>query len=778
VAVLVVGLTASIWGAGAWNGSQVRRAHGNFAAAADATGNAVRSSLQRYGDLLRGVGAFLQQRPVTHQSFDQYLTRIGYFAGQFPGVLGLGEIEQVPQGQLAAFVAAARADGLGGYTVSPAGSRPRYCLASQVATSGLSSPLPLLGYDFCTVDFMAHAFDSATVTAEQAVVPGSFIGALYANDFVLVVPLYDGVSVPASAEARRTANGAWSVAIVSSAEMRKAVLAAGSGGVAFSLLAGSTTDRRYRVMSSSPAPASAGGALTRVTHFVAHGDWTLETVPMAGAFNPTTSGPILLWVVGCVASLLLAALIWLLASSRSRALTMVRQRTLQLQRQALHDNLTGLPNRALIMDRAAQMLTRAQRNGTNVGTLFIDLDNFKNVNDSFGHAVGDDLLCAVARRLSDAVRAAETVGRLGGDEFVVLVEEPTGGESPARVAERLLALFDEPFRLDGHPDLVFDVEASIGVALGPRAGAGDLLRDADVALYRAKALGKNRSVVFRSEMQVAARRRQALDADLRKALERGELFLAYQPVLDLQDGSVCGVEALVRWQHPTKGVVPPDVFIPTAEETGVIGAIGRFVLDEACSQAAAWHRMGLPVAVAVNVSGRQLDDPGLVHDVTGALALSGLPPHFLTLEMTESVVMHDIDATTESLTRLKALGVQIAVDDFGSGYSSLAYLQKFPVDVLKIDRAFVSDIADSEESRALIRTFVQLGRTLHLETLAEGIEDDRQLAVLREEMCDRGQGYLFAPPLEPADVAAYVRTHHLRAPEPGVRGVVGTSLAS
>ncbi|MCU1395798.1 MAG: diguanylate cyclase/phosphodiesterase with sensor(s) [Ilumatobacteraceae bacterium] len=421
----------------------------------------------------------------------------------------------------------------------------------------------------------------------------------------------------------------------------------------------------------------------------------------------------------------------------------------QISHQAMHDSLTGLPNRTLILDRAEQMLARSQRGHTPCAALYIDIDGFKDVNDMFGHAAGDELLCAVATRLTSSTRASDTVGRLGGDEFVVLTEGDSLDAGPECVAERLLSVLREPYRLSdvAHP---VQVTASIGIAEGHRGSASDLLRDADLALYRGKADGKNRYVTFAAEMQTALVDRLQLEGSLRRALAADEFFVLYQPIFDLDDQRITGAEALLRWRRADGSVVMPDAFIPLLEESGMIVEVGRWVLHAACQQAARWARSGCRLDISVNLSARQLDQESLIDDVIEALRSSGLSSDALTLEITETAVMRDPARTLRILSAIQDLGVRIAIDDFGTGYSSLAYLQQFPIDTIKIDRSFIQGISTSDESKALIRTLVQLGKTLGLRTLAEGIESCEQLAVLRGEHCDSGQGYLIARPLEAA----------------------------
>jgi diguanylate cyclase (GGDEF)-like protein len=424
---------------------------------------------------------------------------------------------------------------------------------------------------------------------------------------------------------------------------------------------------------------------------------------------------------------------------------------------ATHDPLTGLPNRTLILDRVEQMLARSRRNQTPTAALFVDLDNFKSINDTLGHGAGDELLQAVAARLDGVIRGADALGRLGGDEFVVISEHLSLEAGPELIAERLLDALKHPFKLGEDGESRVTVTASIGIAVGDRVSADELLRDADIAMYRAKWDGKNRYVVFESSMQDTVQNRMELEMDLREALQNGEFVLAYQPTLDLSDMTPNGVEALIRWQHPVRGTVQPNDFIPLLEETGLIVEVGRWVLQEACRQGAAWRAAGHPIGMAVNVSGRQLDTDRLIADIEGALSQSGMDPGALTIEITETTLMRNIEETARRLVAIKGLGVRIAIDDFGTGYSSLAHLQRFPVDALKIDRSFISGLKNNKEGETLIHTLVQLGKALSIETFAEGIEQQQELSLLRGEECDSGQGFLFARPLDVAATEAFLQ---------------------
>ncbi len=441
----------------------------------------------------------------------------------------------------------------------------------------------------------------------------------------------------------------------------------------------------------------------------------------------------------------------------------------QLTRQAFHDALTGLPNRALFTDRVSHALRRRGRQHRGVVVLFVDLDDFKSINDSLGHQAGDRVLQEVAERLRTTVRPGDTVARLGGDEFAFLLEDVADPADGDQVAERVALALAAPLAVGG---VEVALRASVGIAMAADGdAAADLLRDADTAMYTVKAHGGGAYERFEPAMREAAITRFELGADLRRAIERGEFVLHYQPVVDLRAGTILGFEALVRWQHPTRGLLPPAAFVPAAEATGLIVSIGRWVLEESCRQAHLWqlaNHVDPPLTMSANLSARELREPGLVENVAAILQRTGVDPATIVLEITETSMVEDADGAIATLQALKALGVRLAIDDFGTGYSSLSYLRRLPVDVLKLDRSFVVPAGRGDRESALVDAVFRLGRSLGLVTIAEGIEDTEQRDRLISLGCSVGQGYLFARPMAETAAAEFLRSH--LAPADGAAG--------
>jgi diguanylate cyclase (GGDEF)-like protein/PAS domain S-box-containing protein len=436
----------------------------------------------------------------------------------------------------------------------------------------------------------------------------------------------------------------------------------------------------------------------------------------------------------------------------------------RLRHQALHDPLTNLPNRTLLMDRLEQALVRAERRGTKVAVLFMDLDNFKHVNDSMSHEAGDRLLVEVAERLREWLRAEDTIARLGGDEFVILLEDLEGEQAATAVAGQIAQALRPPIILD---DQEIFVTTSIGIAFGTsREDRPEvLLREADVAMYRAKAGGKDHHEVYRPEMSKLSSQRLTLEGDLRRALGRDELELYYQPKVVVESGEIVAIEALMRWKHPDRGLLPPAEFVPLAEETRLIIPIGRWVLEQACRQVKEWQQRfpaAQLLAVNVNLSARQFYDPDLVEQVAGVLEETGLDAGSLVLEITEGTAMAEVLSTTATLGALRELGVKLAIDDFGTGYSSLSYLKRFPVDVIKIDRSIVEGLGEDQGNSAIVSATITLAHALGLEVIAEGVETDEEAAELRALGCNFGQGDLWWTPQPAEEMAALLEVASVR----------------
>ena len=754
--------------------------------AADVTAT-LAATLQRDLDFVASVRAVDTLQPrLTNASFGSWYAALQGARGRVGGV-GTALIAVVPAARLSAFVAASQRDPtwrliIGGrYRIIPAGRRTRYCLIKAFAGGvPTAASAGLLQLDYCAASIAGPGLLpsgpsslSASLLAEAdadaygaADVPPLPIAGDRGSTLFVGAPVYR-LGTPLSTVAqRRAALVGWAAGSFDQSTLISSAVGA-HRNLAVALYRRDLGGRLALVgQSSTPAPA---GAVTRTTAVQAEGTWLVRVqgVPRAAGSSATVQG-LLVLAAGLIVTLLVVLLTVVLGRSREAALRLVAEKTAELRFRAMHDSLTGLPNRELVLDRTEQMLARARRFEVPVAAMYVDLDAFKQINDTYGHAAGDELLCSVGERLRAVVRESDTVGRLAGDEFVVLLESTLLDGAPDLVGQRILDVLRQPQMLmAAQPDTPVAITASLGIAAGARSDAEQLLRDADVALYEAKASGRDRCVIFEPAMKVAAEDRLGLELDLGRALDAHEFFLLYQPILDLDSEVTTGVEALIRWRHPTRGIVSPETFVPVAEQSGLIIRIGRWALEQACRQAASWQRDGRRLEMAVNVSGRQLDEDVLVDDVRDALEQSGIDPARLTLEITETALMRDAEASALRLRRLKELGVRVAIDDFGTGYSSLAYLQQFPIDALKIDGSFISGTPPTPAGAALIHTLVQLGKTLGLETLGEGIERDDQLRRLQQEQCDRGQGFLFARPLTPRGVERFLqKTSRVAAPSP------------
>ena len=692
-----------------------------------------------------GAGSVFLRNPLTTEAeFLQWTQSTGAFE-RYPELQGLSEITMVPAAQLGAFATRIEQgppgplSANGALEVSPAGSRPYYCLQTVAQSRHPALAVPA-GIDLCRTS-LGRQLLTTRDTGQTLYLPYR-TGKL--SELALGNAIYEGGTAPTTVAARRAALIGWTgIEILPKVLLSTSLEDHPRTEVVFHYGSGSS----HVTFADGTAPVHAQSTSVNL-----HNGWNLRVVGLTGAGSLLTDGwSTALLFGGTAFAMMLALLIFVLGTGRSRALVRVEEGTNELAFQAFHDALTGLPNRLLILDRMEQMLARTRRRPRLVAALFLDLDNFKDINDTLGHRAGDELLIAVADRLSQLLRGGDTIGRIGGDEFIVLTEDSATSGGAEALAERILDVLARPFDIPSAPTPIV-VKASIGMANGAGISPDELLQNADIALYHAKAAGKFRYAVYADRMKDTLDEKHRLDLELQAALSNDEFFLLYQPTVTLATGQMVGVEALLRWRHPTRGILEPNAFIPSLEATGLIIPVGRWVLETACRAAATWNARGHRITVAVNVSPKQLQRDSIIDDVESALSLSALDPTMLVLELTETTLMRGAEDTIARLLRLRRSGARLAIDDFGTGFSSLAYLQQFPIDVLKIDQSFIAGLVDAGKSRAIIQTFVQLGRALHLEVVAEGIESEDQRSQLETLGVDTGQGYFFWPPLDRDDV--------------------------
>ena len=767
--IIAVGLLGSAFAAAQWRSTVAQSSKTSFESTATGLINAVDSKLNANLALTRTMQAIATMEPGAGDTrFLKWYQKLQRGAGPSPNDVVAAFIQSVPASDLATFERQTQADPayralIGGkFQIFPSGHRSVYCLArALVGNAGGSSAYSALEgvLDYCSpvIPFLgtspyAALTRMATDTGAYIVFPVKGVPNL-AITAIGVAVYRDGAPVATVSERRAALVGYIATSFDSTPLIQSVLVGLGSLTMAvYHANVGGPLQLIGRA-GANPQGRSPGFSLRRSLA----GGWVIDVTGTARTESANAEGLVVLGL-GLLITALAFQLYRVLVRSRGRAWGLVGEKTDELEYRALHDPLTGLPNRSLVIDRAEQILARARRFDSPVTVLFLDVDGFKQINDGFGHQAGDDVLREVGERLQAVLREGDTVGRLGGDEFVMVLdcEGTETADAEQGVAERILAVLREPFELPNTTHSPISVSASIGVATGRPSSAEDLLQDADLAMYEAKAAGKGGYVLFESAMQVVAQDRMRLEMDLADALDANQLFLAYQPIVDLKDEQVVAVEALLRWQHPTRGLIQPDLFIPIAESTGLIISIGRWVLQQACIQCAAWNDRGHPLSISVNVSTRQFERREFVEEVRAALAESGLEPTKLTLEITETVLMRRPVVTAQLITDLKAVGVSIAIDDFGTGYSSLGYLRQFSIDSLKIDRSFITGLALSSEANALTHTLIQLGKTLGMQTVAEGVEQNDQLEQLQREGCDLVQGFLFARPLTPEAVEQYL----------------------
>jgi len=746
------------------------------------------AALQRDVDLATATGAFVARDPqLTNPGLAQWFAALG--AARERDVLGATFIQSVSAQQFFFFLVTLEHDPVNAttdastYTVTPGSATPPLCLTRLFAAASadvtVENALAPTGLDWCATS-LSPALDTAASTgtfvvssmldrAERqrlglpagATSPSSAVTGLDRTFQVVdraqlvILPVYSSTA-PETAAARRAALVGWAGILVDPAALLDDAVATHPGVHVALTRAGAPT-----ITAGSPARP---GALTSHVTIAAAGNWTLAVAQAAPA--GLASGNVEGTLAGmAIAVMALLAFIALRTSQRRRrrAAELAAAQHQELQHVMLHDPLTGLPNRALVRDRAQQMLARGRRNQTATAALIVGIDHMSDVNGLHGWAVGDAVLEAVGKRLAAALREADTVGRLGGDQFVVLTEGAALAAGPAVIAERLLDVLRTPFQVRGDNPHEITVSASVGAALGPRLSADDLLRDAEVAFRQAKEDGAGRYVLFAQDTPQAIESQLALEDELRRAVEHEEFSLRFQPIFDIDRRRTIGVEALLRWDRRNGRVLPPDHFLIHLEHAGLMVPVGRWVLGEACMHAADLHRRGRPISMSVNLAASQLADEALPSDVADALTTSGLDPHALVLEVAEMTLLQDPEVALQKLAALKALGVRLAVDDFGIGFSSIAFVRQFPVDILKIDRSLIASSSTPAKSSALVRTLVELGQTLGLEVIAEGIENAGQLDPLILANCDAGQGFLYGRPLTGAQLELFLSMHDTAA---------------
>jgi diguanylate cyclase (GGDEF)-like protein len=790
--LVLAGIVAAVLGSHEVARSDTDRARlASHLAAADIA-STLKLAIRREEDLTVSMSAFVIANPkATAARFDTWVESM-HAMQRYPELQNIGLVSFVAASQLIPFEARMAAHPLrpfgpqslppkGISTILPPGKRPYYCLAVAGVARNTASYLPT-GLDYCAeVKAMITVRDSGLAGYAPVVDVGT-------TALGVETPVYRGGVTPPTIAARRRAFVGWLGERLEPKIVLERALA-GRADVAVDLRYDSHFSH-VDFTSGAPVPGSQSTEISldvgREAGLESPSEgWTVRSYsgPVAGGIFGDLNALVLL-IGGILLSTLLGLFLLVLGRGHARAQRLVREKTRELSEKnhelshlALHDALTGLPNRALVLDRAKQMLARiARRPNAVAGALFIDIDGFKRVNDNLGHAAGDHLLTLVGKRLQSAVRDQDTVGRLGGDEFVVLVESSADEVPIHLLAGRLTEILRAPMELDEQRKS-FTITASIGVAAGRYEAPDALLRDADLALYTAKAAGKDCYSLFDASMHTGAEGKIELEAALESAIAEQRFFLVYQPIFTLPSHELVGAEALIRWRHPTRGVVDPGSFIPLAEENGLIAPIGRWVLDHACRQAAAWASEGHAIGIAVNVSAYQLGRAGFTEDVRAALTSSGIDPSLLSLEITETALMRDVPAACASLQELKVLGVRVAIDDFGTGYASLAYLQRMPVDLLKIDQSFIAALDDGPQGRELLEAILGMARSLSLIVIAEGIETPTQLRAIEQLGCHLGQGYFLGHPTPPKDIEALFATVNVSGGAGYVRATIDTSAS-
>ncbi len=735
--VVLAGVVVSVLGARAIARSDAQSARRSFTHTAAGVAGAVNLAVAHQEGLATAAGTYLSRNPESSTSEFNSWAHWARALRNHPELEALGAIALVRAPEMKAFH-----DQLAGKPSKASSAAKSKAAAASTSYSCLTigqvgrTPVAetAFGADLCG----SHRALLATRDSAHSLYFAASLDGKPALE--QLTPAYRGSTVPKTSHGRRAAFVGWVREVIVPQVMLSEAMKGMPAGAAVLRHHGAHSTTLFAVGSQPAKPLSSTTAL--------HGGWTLSTFAPQPSESVSDDGDAIAFLIASlIASVLAGALVALrgrrpAAPAPAAAPAPVEQRPPE----DLYDALTGLPNRGLTLDRAERMLARAGRNSAiMVGALFIDIDWFKDVNDKLGEEAGDQLLKIVGERLEDVVRTHDTVGRYAGDEFVVIVESQVRGMRLDSLARRIIESLHKPVDIEGFGPS-FCLTASIGVAFGRYATAEDLLRDAHMALFAAKAAGKDRYTLFNANMRSVIEGRGVLEVDLNTALQDNQFSLLYQPVYDLSAGRVVALEALLRWEHPTKGEVPPADFIPLAEESGLIVPIGRWVLEEACTRAAAWNVAGHRVGVAVKVSAKQLTRDGFATDVLRALQMSGLEPSMLALEIAETIVMEDRADASRRLEALKQLGVKIAIDDFGSGYAYRSDLQQMPIDFLKVDRGSLAASEDEDYRSWLLEAILVFGRDLSLTVVAKGVESQEQAAALQAMGCTMAQGYFLGEP--------------------------------
>ena len=720
------------------------RVRSTFLTDAQKARHEIEARLNTHFDVVQATAALLTaNNEINGAEFRAFVMAL-HLHKQYPGLSAIGFAPRLAQENLKPFLKLAKMDGTrlmvwarssgsDSYPVmflEPSDAGNRHSIGFDLSADGMASAA------------IERARDTGQAVLARSVALASPAGSPPGTTLLLFVPIFRSGASVETVEERRSALVGFALSTIDMDDMLHVVSAANES-VAFEIYDSDRPDAGA-VRYSSAAWRRLFGYQSAETVQVAGQPWQIIVRLAPRADVALQAGRVTLGT-----GLLLTLLLFGLTRAQVRGWESAARHQEDLQELALHDPLTDLPNRALLDDRLAKAIAAAKRSGRRLAVLFLDVDRFKQINDVWGHAIGDELLRSVADRLLASVRRSDTVSRHGGDEFVLLLTEIDQPQHAADRAHELMAAVTMPHQGAGHK---IDITVSIGVSVYPDDGleAATLLQAADAAMYQAKDRGRNTCQFFTAEMNAQAIARHTIEAGLRRALARQELVLHYQPKVTLETGAISGVEAMVRWRDPDRGLIGPTEFVSIAEESGLIVPLGRWALREACEQAQSWVRSGFPVAVAVNVSAIELRSQDFLDHATRVLRETGLDPRYLELELTESILMRHAPSTVEVLQALRALGVTIAIDDFGTGYSSVTYLRQFPVDVLKVDQSFIHEVTTSTGGSPIVSAMISMGRSLGHRVIAEGVETLDQFAFLRAQQCSEGQGFYFSRPL-PAD---------------------------